>query len=428
MKEARFVEPSDQTWDTIDQMRERFIGDEKGYFTREEVKAFAQEIAQGIQETIPASARSDEQVYFVFQMLDAVDLFQRLEAWGYRVKRLDLPPPNPFAPPEQNEQGKIPTFEERLELSWEHAGKPHTATLTLHELESFLAPIREAVLEELKNVLDSSTLLLLKKELHEGRVWEAYDARVLKEAKDVDPRTHPEPQEHKRARFAATSRLFELPERSPYLAYHVVALEHNFDSRRGAEVQRKLDIQTLNELTLDNIPLEASVRAVIDAMRGAAFLVEHGLRLTDFAPDNIMVDTATGTGMLFDYDGLREHDDIVDWYPAHRGFLPPERISLAEKQRLGYQHFTDMLSDLRTNKIEAGVITQAEMVYEFGSLLLVLLYRAPYESMEKFHEDIKRFGIPAMRAEDPKARPTLAQAIEHLEAIVAELDQKKDTP
>ncbi|HEX3081712.1 MAG TPA: hypothetical protein VHQ86_00490, partial [Candidatus Saccharimonadia bacterium] len=270
-------------------------------------------------------------------------------------------------------------------------------------LEPHLSPIRQAFLEDVEQRLggDASVHMLAKALTSDNRIWEAHNHKVLKLPRDADPSMPPEPEGIKADRLEAVRALYALRERHPNVAYQILEIERSTADHHGVEVQAHLSIDTLDALVQreDRPDFDQVMGYLEDGMRGAQFLVAHGLRLTDLTPTNIAIDRATGRGMLFDFDTLRTADTAIVGYSTVEAHWPPERTPDPSE-------FASVIDYLAQMQQIRGPITEAEMVYEFGMTMGDLA--RTYE--QAANQNLVGL-VEAMTQQDPATRPTLAEAI-----------------
>lgn len=410
MKETHFLGPSPAIDAAQTRIERLFLTGEQP-LNSNELKAFAHELAEDIKQVIQAAATPSEQLAIIVHLFNAKNLLADSQQFGFRVRWL--------RPANLDEEE--PDDENLASVAWrDDRGEVQTAELSVHELESFLYPIRKAILDELAESVDRKMLHVVSKQLtSDRRVWEVHDEKILKLAIDHDPEGQSETEENKENRLEALQQLFGLPERSPFIAYQVLNMEFTTAPFEGLEVQRKLHMQTVDEiLNKENVPpLKDVLRYALDGMRGAAFLVDHGLRLTDFSPHNISIDLSRDRGFLFDYDGLRTEEYILaGGLVTHKGYQPPERLlpSPATREIGDPPPTLDPHTGLPV-PIE-GPITPAEMIYEFGCLLQDILKRYP-ESNRTLEPLITR-----LRQRKPSNRPTFPEAIAELESLITRIE------
>ena len=267
-----------------------------------------------------------------------------------------------------------------------------------------------AIFEELKKTIDPAIIHLIDKELSpDGRVQKLLGGKVLKFAFDYQPIMDSIDPQIKENRNRALHILNAVSERSPYLTYQVLGGNFKTDRHEGIELHQELSITTLDRLLEKEPlpPLSDCARYITEAMRGAAFLVKHNLRLTDLAPHNIAINQELNTGQLFDYDSLFTDDFVMEGYMTHPGFCPPERIPEKDTEAMNYtdqfEVFLSMMGPMPP-QIE-GIITEAEMVYEFGATLTKVfqVYTEPVPEI-----------VEKMSSPDPTKRPKLIEVIDTL--------------
>ncbi|EKD47547.1 MAG: hypothetical protein ACD_66C00013G0001 [uncultured bacterium] len=283
-------------------------------------------------------------------------------------------------------------------------GEEQVMDISIDELDDYLRPIRKAVLEELKVLNPDLDIHLIDRSLT-TRVVRLHGEKIVKFAFDrVFSEVHVD-KTVKENRNTALRILYSQKERSPYLAYQMIASDFDTEPYGGVEMQRELPIITLDAfLKQEGVLAKDAVNYILDAIRGAAFLVDHGLRITDLAPENIGINLETGKGQLFDDDALFTDDFIFEGYMAHAGYCPPERLPDENSDDKFEDSIYRYFPEPREQK--QGVVQESEMVYEFGMTL-----RHVYKHFQISFPEI----INQMTSEEPGKRPSLKQAIEALQ-------------
>lgn len=403
MREKKFLYPIDDpdVQQRHDILERSFL--QKDFINPKELKEFAIGLAQDIQRLLIHAKVPEEQAAIIVYFLNAEDILSKARHFGFTVKWVGA---------KEFHRSDI------AELSWEDKqGLKQTDQITIQELEVFLYPIRQAVLEELSTMIDRNSIQLIKRSMtQDQRIWELHDGRVLKMARDNNPNLEPEPEEDKKGRLEALTHLFGLRERSPYIAYQILGIELTTEAHEGSEIQRKIEITTLDKLLEDTraVSLNKALGYVRDAMQGAQFLVDHDMRMTDFAPDNIGIDLVNGRGMLFDYDGLRMKDHIVKGYATHIGYCPPERIPPRQKGEEILDDFDRIVALFGPVPPQIkGPIQPQEMIYEFGSLIETVLKKYGQESLA----DI--LLVRRMHDHNPANRPSFLEVRRALEEYLS---------
>jgi hypothetical protein len=266
--------------------------------------------------------------------------------------------------------------------------------LSIEEIEPHLRPLRQALLRELQSRLGIDIHAIISG--GGSTIMRLEDGKIAKETYITYTRQFAE--QARRDHLRALHTLYSLPEseRSPYLAYQLIdSGPYNNQPMVHLEVQQQLPIQDLANFLRKNRPgFAQALGYVVDAMQGAQFLLDHGLRLTDLHLQNIAVDTTSGRGLLFDYDGLRSEDDVVhEYYAAYR---PPE-----------------------VRPSDSGPIEEAHMVYELGKTLQELFKEGlfNFENDDHTYEAVDSIR-ESMVATDPQSRPSLKEVIASLQSFI----------
>ncbi len=223
-------------------------------------------------------------------------------------------------------------------------------------------------------------------------------------------------------RHEALRVLFDSPERSPNLAYHVAYLEERKGKRRGEEIQHELSMMSLNDIVKDRqreFPLQRVLAILLGAMRGVQFLIDHDLRLTDLALQNIVYNEITGEGMLFDYDALRTKDAVLSVYLGRvdSGYIPPERLNTITISKIQPQKQKSPLIIQKSNPKDYArlqTIQESDMVFEFGVSLR--------KCLEAYGEKSPESEVVMLAADmtniQYRERPMLKDAIARLEHLI----------
>ncbi|MFH1536420.1 MAG: hypothetical protein ABID45_00365 [Patescibacteria group bacterium] len=225
--------------------------------------------------------------------------------------------------------------------------------------------IRRAILEELKNHFPDADFFPMEKDLYDGCVYQAghdwvikfyivslYDGKhdyYKKYGDDVDK---------------SIKKLYELDERCPYIAYNIAQR----DPEMQVELQHFQDMETFEDLLgRDNKPEFSKMMEYYNQiLQATKFLIDHNFRLTDFALDNLAVDTKRDVGILFDMGNLFSEDlELKGDYATHADYLPPERMEGIQRPDL-----TDLgMMFGEPIHLNEGLVTEEEMVYELGVAL-----------------------------------------------------------
>ncbi|MBI5221452.1 MAG: hypothetical protein HY979_01460 [Candidatus Magasanikbacteria bacterium] len=159
--------------------------------------------------------------------------------------------------------------------------------------------------------------------------------------------------------------------------------------------------------------------AIVDCLRGAKFLADNGLTLTDISTittgKNLGMDNKTKKGILFDLDGLRETDEPILSLVGPQGrnkdlaeYFPPEYRKLITKN--------------------LPITARAEsMIWEFGHEIVELaigqkqklLMQPKNKEAKKLWSSLIEFANKMM-AEKANDRPDFDTCIKELEKIVSE--------
>ena len=253
-------------------------------------------------------------------------------------------------------------------------------------LDEAFSGIRNQVGEALRTAYPDKDFTVVGRFFHDHVIGFAGN-RVIKAPLDLAQREYVEPSEIKQQRLDALRTLYTLPDRSTRVAYDIISIDPSIRPHEGVQIQRRLSMRTFHELLYANPPptLSVSLRYFEQAVEGATFLVNNGMRLNDLTLRNIAIMTATDTALLFDFDGLRLQDAAVEGYRAEPDWIPPER----RKARLYEPNI-------------GQPITISEMVYEMGISLDRILRRYYYGgTLSIFQESMVHM--------DPSERPRLEE-------------------
>ncbi len=228
-------------------------------------------------------------------------------------------------------------------------------------------------------------------------------------------------QPNKIENMRAVRRLYDLTERSPYLAYSITSRGLDQYSKVH-EVHDYLDIVTLDKLIADRnsgVSLGKIIQYVIDAMKGSLFLFERGLALTDNNPSNIAVDLVADRALLFDMDGLVSTEDEISYYMTKYGYIPPERLVLDMPSIEDMVTHYDVPSGPVMGK-DKRTISDRELVFEFGRCIEGARYS---RWRDQDYDKIKMATdgcVASMVQMDPEKRISLKEAVSMLESIVVD--------
>ncbi len=277
----------------------------------------------------------------------------------------------------------------------------------LEEIEAAFSGIRRHVAEGLRTAFPDTTFILAGG--LEGRIAFA-DGGVVKLPIDYNPNVFGdsgEPPGSKRQRMEALRTLYALPERSKFIAYNILSIDPTEKTHQGTQVQRKLPIVTLDTL-LDSVNppcLQEVVRYLKETAEGLGFLVQNGLRLTDVTLRNIAIHSNTNQALLFDFDGLRLDDAIMEAYMAAPEWWPPERRPRIREENDGVNQFMRMpLTEIDVAK-PRGPVEVSEMVFELGTSLSLA-----FERYADIPAEIARLAA-GMTEANPENRPSLKEVI-----------------
>lgn len=289
-------------------------------------------------------------------------------------------------------------------------------SVTEDELKNFLEKIRAFIVEEIKKTADlNDPLFHFISKTHPKKKNIAY----LEQGgvrKDNRYGSHPE---FIAKNTIALEKLYALKDRSPYILY---GLTHK-DPGSGDEIQTYHDIEILEQYKKSgNSPLPAFC-ALRDAVRGAKFLSDNGLIITDLSDDNIAVNKQQRTGYLFDFDGLISKGEKMPFYAAktsqtayHNLYCPPEwfkgvdtaneGFSLYELgatlvEIINYASFTPFKSDKHIATIFASFARLARVMLEMDPSRRVTLETAEI----KLTDFCQRLEI-ALQQYTPQPLPT----------------------
>jgi serine/threonine protein kinase len=207
--------------------------------------------------------------------------------------------------------------------------------------------------------------------------------------------------ESKRQRMQALRILYTLPLRSQFIAYNILSVDPTEEAYQGIQVQQKLPIVTLDTLLDSTNPprLQETMRYLKETAQGLEFLIQNGLRLTDISLRNIAIHTTTNQALLFDFDGLRPQDAIMEGYVASAEWWPPERRprNTEESDTLNqFMYYTPSEDDITKPR---GPVDVSEMIFELGKSLHLALAHYPNPPA-----DMVRFAA-RMIDTDPNNRP-----------------------
>jgi hypothetical protein len=400
-EQDRFKElTSPRTINAAEEFETKFLTSENA-LNSEDIEKFAKAIKLEIKIATSVTSDPEEQASLIIYLLKPESLMEKLLGGsGYENDGSDDAAEN-YDPV----RGVI------THLAWtDEKGESQYGSFDQTDWEDALYQLRKVVLDKLTEDVDPKTVHLVSRALNENqRVLELRGQKMLKLSKDHHRGFVLEPEE-KANKMEALRELYSVQERSPHIAYVVLEVERTIEAHEGREVQKKMEMKTLEDLLKEKneIPYKKMLTYVLHGMKGAEFLVKHNLRLTDFVPKNIGVDLNLDKGFLFDFDGLRKKDVSVD-YPAHSGNKPPER----KVESFTGDQYTDVAQG-DDKKSEKKPIEESEMVYELGCLLETVrgAYGASLKKADLFN---------SMKDVDPEKRPKLEEVVGALEREIDEL-------
>lgn len=179
--------------------------------------------------------------------------------------------------------------------------------------------------------------------------------------------------------------------------------------------------------TISEDEIKKTLSAILDCLRGAKFLAQNNLTVTDLNTEpigkNFGINKTTGHGILFDLDGLAETGSKIEYLfgPQAKGGGPEKKLFAPE-----YRSFD---TDPSTS------FTAESMIWEIGDSLhrlATIQEQALYSSSNFFAatkliscwEKIREFS-EKMTAEKPSDRPTFDICIIKLEEIINQLPDSK---
>ncbi len=271
-------------------------------------------------------------------------------------------------------------------------GSLQTVQATRQELEGYIRALRRRVHERLK--ARGEERIHVKSHGITSRVHDLHGAFVYKE-----PISSPDAAKQSQE---ALRKLYALPVRSPFIRYPETRVAQD-----GSGVQRKLGIQTLEKLLVNNqgCTVGEALTVFHDFVSAGVFLVEHGLRCTDLDLTNIGVDVQSGRGFAFDFDGLRL-EGRAGVYVSKYAYFPPERLQgdYAPIQQ-GFNKYGVPIQR-PVQEMPTNAITTAEMVFELGVSLFSVLQCFPELDQDPRLEPARELALKMMEA-NPKIRPTI---------------------
>jgi hypothetical protein len=406
-EQDRFKElTSPRTINAAEEFETKFLTSENA-LNSEDIEKFAKAIKLEIKIATSVTSDPEEQASLIIYLLKPESLMEKLLGGsGYENDGSDDATEN-YDPV----RGVI------THLAWtDEKGESQYGSFDQTDWEDALYQLRKVVLDKLTEDVDPKTVHLVTRALTDNkRILELRDNKILKLAKDHNKISFLEPEE-KSGRMEALKELYSLPERSPYIAYVVLEVENNFEPYQGREIQQKMEMKTLEDLLKekDSVEFKKMLGYVLQGMKGANFLVKKNLRLTDFVPKNIGVDVQKDKAFLFDFDGLKKKDVAVEWYPAHSGYVPPEREKKKNKAYAPEDERIFLAGGVEIDRNTKKPIEESEMVYELGCLLETVrgAYGASLKQADLF---------ASMKDLDPEKRPKLEEVVVALEKEIDEL-------
>jgi hypothetical protein len=350
MEERKFIEAGFREPGPLQDLEREFVATDKGYISRQEIRERAEGLAKELEPVLAACRSEGEVASVVVNFMDA-----------------------------------------RSDTLHDYIAELGEATVDSAELETYLRPIRLAMLEELGARLPAPIHMIDHRLDKVGRVWALHDGSVLKYA--LDKRTEGLPRsatpEEKRDRLRALTALYSLP-RHPNIMYDILEIDPSGEPQEGAQIKANAPFETLEECIKRKAPVDMVLNGAMDAMQGAQFLLNNGLVLSDFAASNTAINPTTGRGMLYDFDTLRSQGDRMPNYMAN--YWPPERLGIVPDRS----------------------IEEPDMVFELGSLLDNVQYHYPELAKEPGFDSLHTAMTATRRAD----RPRLAEAIEKMQQFL----------
>ncbi|MFH1287056.1 MAG: hypothetical protein ABII02_04915 [Candidatus Magasanikbacteria bacterium] len=268
--------------------------------------------------------------------------------------------------------------------------------LSEEEMESALKPIREALLEELSNHLESDEFALIKRDIANSKLETG--EQHLEQTRKLDDKKGPmnanriaellrPKSKRNREQVYRTGVLYEdakietkqaITHAHEILAhaqeqekennghyFSGVIQEERFDPISGESVVRKIEMSDMSDLIMNEAengpgPQEAShiLKLFSDAIEACAWLEEKGLMLEDIKPANIgLTEDARGNKRVIfhDLDGLHPigTKDRLATYSGG-GFEPPEfenrEMPITSAKKMVFQLGVSMLYTFRLKK------------------------------------------------------------------------------
>lgn len=311
--------------------------------------------------------------------------------------------------------GEIASVVSKTALQYVDSAKENVPSVIdfVSMIESTIASIREAVVQELGNHLEPDQYVLLKKEISApyevnplaSRIVTTHNPRTKQNSvfrntyHIVSPEKLAARQEVFRAGCAKLMEAGEHPNILPIFGFDSQKLEIHVPERK---------LLTLREI-YDKLPRLSSVeerrKVVVDLLRllcdgasGAEFLAKNGLVLEDLKLENIAKDLDRDIGVLFDLDFIVEIGKRRKIYPVvSKSYCPPE-----------------------WTEISGSVIvpSEKEMVYELGVALKNILLSPRIELA--FSELGPLTGlVSGMVKKNPEKRLKISDSVHELKSIIS---------
>lgn len=380
MRETRIIDLGDRQryghsdYSVLQKIEEFFVSE--NYITKDQIRSIAHQAAEEVRKKIEGNG--------IDQATEVRVLFQALDLWLT------------FHPRSFNSTGKIAHGEitpDTVAIYYTQSCppdgvEPDTDTnegefvvqVSRREVEEALSRIREALLQELKPLVDPIPLHIVETVLHRYRVFQERGGDIVKKTKDslTFPWVYAVPITR------ALLKLYADPEkdRSPYIAYTL----QERDSESGVEFHKELagltnlgDLIRGSKITPEQ--LNVYLKYFLDNLKGGKFLVDKGLGLGDINLYNLGVDTQKASGKLFDFDYLVRNDiKVKNEFYGHLGenfdgssvdYKPPRRL----------------------DKDGRHPISEQEMIYQFAvsleHLLNIVGFQRPTQALRVWPEENK---------------------------------------
>lgn len=387
--------PRGLSFEKIDHFNDRGTQEIQGFFQDADsvpanmVKNYAKEIA----ERINSAQTEEEQKIFLIDLLRDEVLEKIIETKGTAEK---------FSPED------LKDVEQMAEFSTKQ--------------------IREAVAEELKKYIPEDLYFFVKQYIrtdldgHNKRaIIENKGGEIfLKTSEGYDKEVSNNLRNGLEILKAAMEKLSDPAKEMPFLPQPlVINRPQNSDPQMVFGV-KPMDITTIQDLFEDeNISEREKIQALLDCFKGAKFLADNGLTLTDLNTTdpgrNMGINKQTRRGVLFDLDGLMPADKKVHILlgPMDNGRPIKELVS----------------PEYNTLEKDYEIISRKEsMIWEFGHTIYRLakkqeerLYKSPNffsnHNVFSMWEKLREFS-EKMMADKPDDRPSFDICIIKLEGII----------